>query len=257
MAVAAAALLAGCSDASRFSADPFSDPFGGAPSAKVDRSPTHGIDKPRYPAASPVQSRPLPPVASSAAVPRPVAAPAPVQSAPAPVASAGKFNHWSAEGGAPVVVAQGENAGMIANRYGVPTDALLHVNGYQTASQVQPGARMVIPVYRATAASPQAPSAERPAAAALAAAKPFAAKPAKGAKVAEDDEEAAPAKAGKKAEDKHSALKPAKPAVVAAKAEKEEEKAAPVKANGRAEAKPVGKLAKAKGEDGSEEEAQA
>ena len=57
--------------------------------------------------------------------------------------------HWSAEGGTPIVVAQGETAALLATRYGVPTDALLRANGFNVASQVQPGSRLVIPVYRA------------------------------------------------------------------------------------------------------------
>jgi len=82
--------------------------------------------------------------------------------------ASGATNHWSAEGGTPIVVAQGETAGVIANRYGVPTDALLKANGLQNAKQVQPGARIVIPVYRSAAApaEKQAAPAPRPVAAA-------------------------------------------------------------------------------------------
>jgi murein DD-endopeptidase MepM/ murein hydrolase activator NlpD len=83
--------------------------------------------------------------------------------------------HWSAEGGTPIVVAQGETAALLATRYGVPTDALLRANGYNVASQVQPGSRVVIPVYRASAAPVAAKSAA--AAKSLAAAKPEQLKP--------------------------------------------------------------------------------
>jgi murein DD-endopeptidase MepM/ murein hydrolase activator NlpD len=152
LAAGAAALIAGCSDASRFAADPFSDPF--QPSSRgVDRAPTGSIDPPPRADAGQVQSRPLPPPASAAAAP--ASAPKPVAQAPS---AAGSYNHWSAEGGTPIVVAQGETANMLANRYGVPADALLRVNGFANASQVQPGARLVIPVYRATAAKPAAPA---------------------------------------------------------------------------------------------------
>jgi murein DD-endopeptidase MepM/ murein hydrolase activator NlpD len=156
MAVGTAALMAGCSDASRFS-DPFSDPFksGGAPrvaaSRGVDRAPTGAIASP---APARVESRPLP---------APAAQPAPVASAPAsaPAAGGAGGSHWTADGGTLVTVASGETAGVIATRYGVPTDALLRTNGYSTVAQVQPGARLVIPVYRANAVahSGAAPSA--------------------------------------------------------------------------------------------------
>ena len=47
------------------------------------------------------------------------------------------------------LVAPGENADILARRYGVPTDALVKANGLASASQVQPGGRVVIPVYNA------------------------------------------------------------------------------------------------------------
>ena len=56
---------------------------------------------------------------------------------------------WSAEGGTPVVVAQGETADTIAQRYGVPTETLLQRQRLSTRAQVQPGARLTIPVYHA------------------------------------------------------------------------------------------------------------
>lgn len=150
-----AALVAGCSDASRFGDDPFSDPFSGSPriaSRGVDRAPVGAI------AAAPstaVESHPLP--APPATVSAPSASAARVSAPPAISASAqpqrntagGTGGHWSAEGGTPIVVAQGETAGQLATRYGVPTDALLRANGFNIASQVQPGSRLVIPVYRA------------------------------------------------------------------------------------------------------------
>ncbi len=149
-AAGVAALAAGCSDASRFAGDPFADPFSGstktaAASRGVDRAPTGAIASPAPQSGAParVESRPLPAPSANASAPRPVA------SAPAPTANAGGA-HWSAEGGTPIVVAQGETAALIATRYGVPTDALLRANGFSAASQVQPGARLVVPVYRAT-----------------------------------------------------------------------------------------------------------
>jgi murein DD-endopeptidase MepM/ murein hydrolase activator NlpD len=150
------------------------------------------------PARPPYASRPT--AAQAPIVPRPVP-PAPIASAPlappsapsfsAPVAATPVFapsapsaprpavatrsapnsvGGWSSEGGTPVVVAQGENAEAIAQRFGVPTDALLSLNGYSSRSQVQPGARLVIPVYRASGArTASAPAVGRPAPQAVAA----------------------------------------------------------------------------------------
>ena len=158
-AVGVAALVAGCSDASRFGADPFADPFSGSAktaSLGVDRAPVGAIaDAPAQRApSSAVESRPLPAPGASASAPSGntstarTSAPA-AQSSPTHAAAAGASGHWSAEGGTPIVVAQGESAALLATRYGVPTDALLRANGFSVASQVQPGSRLVIPVYRA------------------------------------------------------------------------------------------------------------
>jgi murein DD-endopeptidase MepM/ murein hydrolase activator NlpD len=147
-AAGTAALMAGCSDASRFAENPFSDPFGNS-SHGVDRAPTGSVSKQR--SDSTIQSRPLPPPSTG---PSASASPRPVEPLPAQSARAGSTDHWSVEGGTPVVMAQGETPSMIASRYGVPTDALLRVNGFASAQQVQPGARLIIPVYHAIAARP-------------------------------------------------------------------------------------------------------
>ncbi len=149
-----AGLLAGCAGSERMS-DPFSNPF---QTSQTDPAPTSRIN-PSAP-VTPVQSRPLSAPATGA--PRPVAVAAPVHVAQGPAG-------WSAVGGTPISVAQGENAEIISKRYGVPTEALLKANGLASAAQVQPGARVVIPVYNAVGAptkvaqaSPAAPA--RPAA---------------------------------------------------------------------------------------------
>lgn len=225
-AVGAAALMAGCSDASRFSADPFSDPFqasatGPSPrrtaSRGVDRSPTGAITA--APSSdAPVQSRPLPPPGASGASAAPAPAPqAAAQPAPGP---AGAYEHWSSQGGTPVTVGQGETAAVIANRYGVPTEALVRVNGFSSASQVQPGARLVIPVYRATATAAAAKSAAPPAPAPHAKAEEGGAPKATPAKTAaKPDTKPAPAKSVK-AEQADAAKKPAKKGADASPADK-------------------------------------
>jgi murein DD-endopeptidase MepM/ murein hydrolase activator NlpD len=137
---AAAGLLAGCASSERLS-DPLSNPF--QTSANVEgqasAAPVPG---------SPVQSRPLgAPTASAAAQPNPRTA------AAAPPRGAQSAAGWSAQGGSPIVVAQGENAQILSNRYGVPVDALVRTNGLASASQVRPGTHIVVPVYNAALAA--------------------------------------------------------------------------------------------------------
>jgi murein DD-endopeptidase MepM/ murein hydrolase activator NlpD len=139
----AVALLGGCSsDVTRFS-DPYSNPFN---TASADTTPTGSFVPPPAPVAS-VQSQPLAPpraVAPSYAAP-PVRASA---AEPLPAGPAG----WSTVGGTPVVVGQGDTIAVLSGRYGVPAQALLHTNGFTAGSQVAPGTRLIIPVYRAEGA---------------------------------------------------------------------------------------------------------
>jgi murein DD-endopeptidase MepM/ murein hydrolase activator NlpD len=98
----------------------------------------------------PIASAPLAPATRSAiySAPAPVAAPARLATSarrPNPQPAGG----GPADGGTPVVVAQGENAEIIAQRYGVPVATLLTVNGYSAHAQLPPGSRLTIPVYRA------------------------------------------------------------------------------------------------------------
>ena len=98
---------------------------------------------------SPVQSRPLSAPSASAS---PLSQPSPrvaAVSQPRGQNVAG----WSAQGGSPIVVAQGETAVVLANRYGIPIDALVRSNGLSSASQIQPGSHIVIPVYNAALAA--------------------------------------------------------------------------------------------------------
>ena len=147
LAAGAAASISGCSDASRFASDPFSDPFGSQTkvasrsSRPIDNVSTGSISGPNTPGA--VQSQPLaPPSATASAAP-----------------AAGGYDHWSAQGGTPVTVAEGETAEIVANRYGVPANVLVRVNGLSDASEVTPGSRLVIPVYRNRVAEAPKPAA--------------------------------------------------------------------------------------------------
>jgi murein DD-endopeptidase MepM/ murein hydrolase activator NlpD len=183
LAAGAAATISGCSEANRFASDPFSDPFGG--STKVARA-----------------ERPVDNVSTGSI---PGSSPAPVQSQQLAAPNAVALEHWTAQGGTPVTLAEGESPETVANRYGVPADVLVRVNGFSNASEVTPGSRLVIPVYRANkpAAAPhQVAEAPKPAPA------PAAPAPAKVAAAAK------PAVAQAK-----PAIAQAKPAVAAAKSQ--------------------------------------
>ncbi|MCI0466724.1 MAG: peptidoglycan DD-metalloendopeptidase family protein [Beijerinckiaceae bacterium] len=143
--------------------DPLSNPF--QSSARLESpAPPPGV------AASvpvtPVQSRPLgAPVASASPASQPgqnIAALAP--------RSLESAAGWTGQGGSPVTVAQGEDAQVLAHRYGVPLDALVRTNGFAKASEIQPGTRLVIPVYSAALAASSGAGAKNKLAAAKAAA---------------------------------------------------------------------------------------
>lgn len=131
----AAGLLAGCSNSERLS-DPLSNPFQSSPTAAV-QAPAASAPVSR------VQSRLLAAPAASA----------PPKAAAVVPRSGQNFAGWSAQGGSPIVVAQGENAAILSNRYGVPVEALVRTNGFSSAAQLQPGTRLVIPVYNAALAA--------------------------------------------------------------------------------------------------------
>ncbi len=171
--------LAGCSsEVTRFdtSSNPFSNPFASqtAVSAPTGAAPSGNV-----------AAAPLAPPTSVAGAPPPAVASA--ASAPVRGSAAG----WSAAGGTPLVVGQGETLDSLSRRYGVPSAALLSANGLSSPAEVKGGMHIVVPVYnaggRAVAAAP--------------AAKAVAAAPTKKrVDVASNDRESAAAKA-KKAKD--------------------------------------------------------
>ncbi|HLX98497.1 MAG TPA: M23 family metallopeptidase, partial [Roseiarcus sp.] len=123
-----AVLLAGCSsDVTRFSQSdsPFSNPFASnaAPKPGVTTSPLAQA----APAASATRSASL--------------------SRPQPVG--GSAVGWTAAGGSPVVVANGETLDSLSGRYGVPAAAILSANGLSSASEVKGGMHIIVPVYQA------------------------------------------------------------------------------------------------------------
>ena len=127
------ALLSGCSsDVTRFSTSPspfsgnsLSNPFAGK---TADAAPTPAV-----------ASAPLAQAGSAA----PAAGGAKAQ------AVGGSAVGWSAAGGSPVVVADGETLESMSSRYGVPAAALLAANGLSSGAEVKSGMRLVVPVYHA------------------------------------------------------------------------------------------------------------
>jgi murein DD-endopeptidase MepM/ murein hydrolase activator NlpD len=126
-------LLSGCSsDVSRFnqSDSPFTNPF-----ASNTSNPTHAA------ATSGVTTSPLA-QASPASGTR-------TASLSKPQAVGGSSVGWTASGGSPIVVANGETLDTISSRYGVPASALLAANGLSSPSAVTSGTHLVVPVYHA------------------------------------------------------------------------------------------------------------
>jgi len=155
-----AGLLAGCADSGRFgsSDDPFANPY--KTSSRVDHGSTGTVNP--VPSGGPIQSRPLAspgPAANNYSAPAhqspqlASAQAAPHTDTTGSVGHAGGMAGWSATGGTPIVVATGETAETIATRYGIPRDALIHTNGFASASEIRPGTRLVIPVYNASLAA--------------------------------------------------------------------------------------------------------
>ena len=173
--VMTAALLGACSsDVTRFGDDPFQSPFNSR--AAFDPVSTNSVSRQRAPSV-PQQS--LPPVTSSQVSTQALPAPSrPMMQASAPlttgsigrptVGSVGTSNYpslsavasrqpsvlgsstgWSAVGGTPVTLQQGENVNSLSSRYGVPVSAIMAVNGLSSTSQPQPGQQIMIPAYSA------------------------------------------------------------------------------------------------------------
>ena len=126
-------LLAGCSsDVTRFSQSdsPFSNPF-------ASNAPAPGQASSSGVTTSPLaRAAPAPASTRSASLSRPQAV-------------GGSAVGWTAVGGSPIVVANGETLDSLSGRYGVPAAALLSANGLSSPSEVRGGMRLVVPVYHA------------------------------------------------------------------------------------------------------------
>ncbi|HLJ70581.1 MAG TPA: peptidoglycan DD-metalloendopeptidase family protein [Roseiarcus sp.] len=229
------AWLAGCSsDSTRFS-DAFSlsdgTPTPGATIGAASPTPNANYAAAAHPSPVAVSSLPAPAPTSTGSI-------RPTTTQPITGFNGG----WSTVGGSPIVLADGENLETISRRYGVPQSALLRANGLTSASEVHPGARLIVPVYNAgaktAAAEPKAREAET---AERRDSRAKAEKSAKESKKAKDKEaDASEHKKQEKAKVAEAKAGKAEKAEKPAKAEKTE-KAATVKtepARKQAEAKP-------------------
>ncbi len=208
--------LSGCSaDSTRLSDtfnSPFTNPF--ATAANDTGAPS-----------SSVASAPLAPTApradyAAAAHPSPVAVAALAPAAPTTTGRiktpgnpgvTGSVNGWSAVGGSPIVVADGESLDSLSRRYGVPASAMLKTNGLSSPAQVHSGVRLVVPVYSSNGVAVAATPAEKEKRVASAGSTPI--KHAQGKKPAQDavaDANPPPVKSTAK-----PTAKPVAPAVVA------------------------------------------
>ncbi len=164
--VLAIALLASVSSAcstgvTRFNENPFSNPFQskydptttGSIKKAALKPQTQGFTSPKLAApsySSKISSSPLPAPGSTQAKLMMAGA---TSSASSKMTVAKSIPGWSAKGATPVTLGAGESIETVANRYGVPSAALLSVNGLSNSSQAVPGQRLLIPAYNATSGS--------------------------------------------------------------------------------------------------------
>ncbi|MFY8114256.1 MAG: peptidoglycan DD-metalloendopeptidase family protein [Rhabdaerophilum sp.] len=175
--VMVAGLVGACSsDVTRFENDPFKNPFRSR--AAYDPSQTNSINR-QAPAAPRAIEPVRPSVATTQALPPPsqpimgvnpsrantplttgsVSAPnyvplAPVAERPATALSANAgTTGWSAVGGTPVVLREGESLNTLSSRYNVPVNAIMAVNGISNVNQARPGQQIMIPAYSPVSAA--------------------------------------------------------------------------------------------------------
>lgn len=170
-----AGLLGACSnDVTRFEDDPFQNPFRSRTSFdpvstnSINRNGAAQAQGPLAPVSNGnATTQALPPPNQPILGANPAAAKAPLTTgsvgsanypplanAPArPSSVVGGNNGWTAVGGTPVTLRQGETLNTLATRYNVPVSALMAVNGISNVNQARPGQQIMIPAYNAVAAS--------------------------------------------------------------------------------------------------------
>lgn len=130
------------SDTMRFAGDPFGNPFA---SNRSEPLTTGSINPDGASSAGIIEASPL--AAPASAQPQVISAQtsAPARNQQRSTGPAG----WTALGGTPIVVREGQTLEGLSNRYNVPTSAILSANNLQGAADVRPGSTVVIPVYNA------------------------------------------------------------------------------------------------------------
>ena len=136
-------LTAACSsDTMRFAGDPFGNPFASNQSEPLT---TGSINPDGVSSSGIIEASPL--AEPGSAQPQVISAQtsAPARNQQRSTGPAG----WTALGGTPIVVREGQTLESLANRYNVPTSAILSANNLQGAADVRAGSTVVIPVYNA------------------------------------------------------------------------------------------------------------
>lgn len=179
--VAAIALVSGSvaacsSDSSRFSENPFSNPFSTASNdapqprrhradtystASIQAAPTTRVQRAPLGAPSDVQQRPMygygDNASSGGSYRSSRLAPVAPRSEPVStgsIAPRGGSSNWSAQNGTTITLGRGETVTTVASRYGVPASAILQANGLQNANGVGEGSQLLIPTYSGVASQP-------------------------------------------------------------------------------------------------------
>ncbi len=98
---------------------------------------------------------------SAAAQEKPLAQAFPAAAEKAPektlaTAAAGKSGGWSTTNAPAVLLRQGDTISTLANRFGVPEKEILKANGLKSASDVEPGQRILIPTFNVAASAAKA-----------------------------------------------------------------------------------------------------
>jgi len=141
--------VSACSqESSRFSDDPFSNPFASRKDVASQSDPA-----PQRPAT--IESQPLAgPVSQQNYAAAPRSTPAATanyasHASRSPETTGSSGAGWRADGGSAVTLQAGETVHSIAQRYGVPANEILRANNLSDASRVAPGTRLLIPSYQA------------------------------------------------------------------------------------------------------------
>ncbi len=115
----------------------------------------------RQPLAQPIQSAQPQPYAVQPPVVQPPVVQAPMVQ-PQRVVATG----WTGVGGSYVTAQHGDTVDGLSRRYGVPANAIAQVNGFSGGGALQPGQRVLMPVYGSNAPAPMVAQAPAPVAAA-------------------------------------------------------------------------------------------